>query len=174
MIALLGCETMKLGHEVRLIPPIYVKPFVKRQKNDANDAEAIAEAAVRLTMRFVPFKSAQQQSCSMVFKARDLFVRQRNGIINALRDHLMEYGIIAPPGRNFMRKLAEQIESPDCGRPPVIIELIRVHLDQVSIITDEVVAIERRLKDEATRLSRSGRRSVDCNARYDVRRTPRQ
>ena len=84
-----GREIIKLGHDVRLILPIYVKPFVKRQKNGANDAEAIAEAAVRPTMRFVPVKSAEQQSRSMVFKTRDLFVRQRNAIINALRGHLM-------------------------------------------------------------------------------------
>ncbi len=77
-----------------------MEALVKRQKNDANDAEVIAEAAVRPTMRFVPVKSAEQQSRSMVFKTRDLFVLQRNAI-NALRGHLMEYGIIAPPGRNF-------------------------------------------------------------------------
>jgi len=87
----------------------------------------------------------------MVFKARDLFVRQRNSIINALRGHLMEYGIIAPPGRNFVKKLAEQIDSPDCDLPSTVIELSRVHLDQLSIIiiTDKVVAIERRLKAES-------------------------
>ena len=141
-----GREIMKLGHDVRLIPPIYVKPFVKRQKNDANDAEAIAEAAVRPTMRFVPVKSAEQQSRSMVFKTRDLFVRQRNAIINALRGHLMEYGIIAPPGRNFVKKLAEQIENPDSDLPSIVMELSRVHLDQLSVITDKVVAIERRLR----------------------------
>ena len=144
-----GREIMKLGHDVRLIPPIYVKPFVKRQKNDANDAEAIAEAAVRPTMRFVPVKSAEQQSRSMVFKTRDLFVRQRNAIINALRGHLMEYGIIAPPGRNFVKKLAEQIENPDSDLPSIVMELSRVHLDQLSVITDKVVAIERRLKEES-------------------------
>ena len=100
-------------------------------------------------MRFVPVKSAEQQSRSMVFKTRDLFVRQRNSIINALRGHLMEYGIIAPPGRNFVKKLAEQIESPYCNLPPIVIELSRMHLDQLNILTDKVVEIERRLKEQA-------------------------
>ena len=144
-----GREIMKLGHEVRLIPPIYVKPFVKRQKNDVNDAEAIAEAAVRPTMRFVPVKTAEQQSRSMVFKTRDLLVRQRNQIINALRGHLMEYGIIAPPGRNFVCKLAEQIEDPSSDLPPIVVELSRLQLDQLSVCTDKISVIERRLKDVA-------------------------
>ncbi len=144
-----GREIMKVGHEVRLIPPIYVKPFVKRQKNDANDAEAIAEAVVRPTMRFVPVKSAEQQARTMVFKTRDLFVRQRNAIINALRGHLMEYGIIAPPGRTFVKKLAEQIEDPNSDLPPGVIELCRLHLDQLSILTDKITVMERRLKDAA-------------------------
>ena len=77
---------------VRLIPPAYVKPFVKRQKNDVADAEAICEAAQRPTMRFVPVKSAEQQASGVVFRARDLLVRQRTQIINALRGHLAEYG----------------------------------------------------------------------------------
>lgn len=144
-----GREIMKLGHDVRLIPPIYVKPIVKRQKNDANDAEAIAEAAVRPTMRFVPVKSAEQQSRTMGFKTRDLFVRQRNAIINAPRGHLMEYGIIAPPGRSFVKKLAEQIDDPASDLPSIVIDLSRVNLDHLSVLTDKIVVIERRLKDEA-------------------------
>ena len=78
----------KLGHEVRLIPPAYVKPFVKRQKNDAADAEAICEAAQRPTMRFVPVKTEEQQANGIVFRARDLLVRQRTQCISALRGHL--------------------------------------------------------------------------------------
>lgn len=81
-----------LGHEIMLIPPIYVKPFVKRQKNDAADAEAIAEAAARPTMRSVPVKSRDQQSRAVLFRTRDLLVRQRTQLINALRGHLAEYG----------------------------------------------------------------------------------
>jgi len=89
-------EISALGHIVRLVPPAYVKPFVKRQKNDAADAEAIAEAASRPTMRFVEPKSPRQQARAMVFRTRDLFVRQRTQTINALRAHLAEHGLIAP------------------------------------------------------------------------------
>ena len=91
-------EVGALGHIVRLVPPAYVKPFVKRQKNDAADAEAIAEAASRPTMRFVEPKSPQQQARAMVFRTRELFVRQRTQTINALRAHLAEHGLIAPQG----------------------------------------------------------------------------
>src|SRR6056297_3523245 len=86
-----GREIAALGHEVRLIAPTYVKPFVKRQKNDAADAEAIAEAASRPTMRFVAVKSAEQQGQGMLFRTRDLLVRQRTQTINALRGHLAEF-----------------------------------------------------------------------------------
>ena len=86
----------KLGHTVRLIPPAYVKPFLKRQKNDAADAEAICEAAQRPTMRFVAVKSEEQQASVVVFRARDLLVQQRTQTINALRGHLAEYGLRRP------------------------------------------------------------------------------
>ena len=91
-------EIDKLGHTARLIPPAYVKPFVKRQKNDAADAEAICEAAQRPGMRFVPVKDEAQQANAVVFRARDLLVRQRTQCINALRGHLAEYGHVAPQG----------------------------------------------------------------------------
>jgi len=144
-----GREITKLGHDVRLIPPIYVKPFVKRQKNDANDAEAVAEAVMRPTMRFDPIKTAEQQSRSMVFKTRDLLVRQRRSVINALRGHLMEYGVIAPAGRHFVKKLAEHVEAPDNGLPPLVIECCQMYLDQLGILNDKIAEVEKRLKAEA-------------------------
>ncbi|UAK23112.1 IS110 family RNA-guided transposase [Sphingomonas nostoxanthinifaciens] len=94
----LGRELIALGHDVRLMPPAYVKPYVKRGKTDAADAEAICEAGTRPTMRFVAVKTTEQQAVLMLHKTRDLLVRQRTGLINALRAHLAEYGIISSKG----------------------------------------------------------------------------
>lgn len=91
-------EIRALGHQVRLIPAAYVKPYVKRGKTDAADAEAICEAVTRPTMRFVPVKTAEQQAVLMLHRTRDLLVRQRTALVNALRGHLAEFGIVAPQG----------------------------------------------------------------------------
>jgi transposase len=115
-----GRAIQELGHEVRLIPPIYVKPFVRRQKNDAADAEAIAEAASRPTMRFVAVKTEEQQARSMIFRTRDLLVRQRTQLVNALRGHLAEHGIVAAQGLAKVKVLAatlrETAEGGQCIR----------------------------------------------------------
>ena len=102
-----GREIGRLGHAVRLIPPAYVKPFVKRQKNDTADAEAIAEAASRPTMRFVAVKTEAQQARATTFRARDLLVRQRTQLSNALRGHLAEYGVVAAQGMVQLKRLQE-------------------------------------------------------------------
>jgi transposase len=115
-----GRAIARLGHAVKLIPPIYVKPFVKRQKNDAADAEAIAEAASRPTLRFVAVKSAAQQAQSMVFRTRELLVGQRAQTINALRGHLAEYGVIAPQGTIYLQRLAEAIADPTAALPEAV------------------------------------------------------
>lgn len=99
-------ELKAFGHEVRLIPPSYVKPFVRRgKKNDANDAAAICEAVVRPSMRFVPVKSEEQQSALMLHKARDLLVEERTRLVNAMRAHLAELGVVSVLGHKGVRNL---------------------------------------------------------------------
>jgi transposase len=110
-------ELEAVGHRVKLMPPAYVKPYVKRQKNDMADAEAICEAAQRPTMRFVAVKSEAKQAAAVIFRARDLLGGQRTQIINALRGHLAEYGLIAPQGPSHIERLIAQIEDPACGMP---------------------------------------------------------
>ena len=112
-----GREIASLGHEVRLVPPIHVTPFVKRHKNDAADAEAITEAARRPTMHFVAIKSEAQQAQAMLFHTRGLLVRQRTQTTSALRGHLAEYGVVAPQGRARIRQLAGTLGGGDCGLP---------------------------------------------------------
>ena len=98
-------ELQALGHTVRLMPPAYVKPYVKRQKNDSADAEAICEAVTRANMRFVPTKTTEQQSCLMLHRTRHLFIRQQTAVINAIRAHFAEFGIVAPVGRTGVEQL---------------------------------------------------------------------
>jgi transposase len=98
-------ELQALGHTVRLMPPAYVKPYVKRHKNDATDAEAICEAVSRPNMRFVATKTPEQQSCLTLHRTRHLFIRQQTSVINAIRAHLAEFGIVAPVGRQGVEQL---------------------------------------------------------------------
>ena len=98
-------ELKALGHAVRLMPPAYVKPYVKRQKNDAADAEAICEAVTRANMRFVETKTPEQQSCLMLHRTRQLFIRQQTSVINAIRAHMAEFGIAGgDPGDPWQRE----------------------------------------------------------------------
>ena len=113
-------ELQALGHTVRLMPPAYVKPYVKRQKNDAIDAEAICEAVTRPNMRFVPTKTREQQSCLTLHRTRHLFIRQQTSVINAIRAHLAEFGIVAPVGRNGVEQLLGVVADGSDRRLPEI------------------------------------------------------
>jgi transposase len=109
-------ELQALGHTVRLMPPAYVKPYVKRQKNDATDAEAICEAVARANMRFVPTKTPEQQSGLVLHRTRHLFIRQQTSVINAIRAHLAEFGIVAPVGRKGVEELLHVVADPADNR----------------------------------------------------------
>src|ERR1700676_377446 len=111
-------ELQALGHTVRLMPPAYVKPYVKRQKNDAADAEAICEAVTRPNMRFVPTKTPEQQSCLTLHRTRHLFIRQQTAVINSIRAHLAEFGIVAPVGRNGLEHLLGVVSDASDKRLP--------------------------------------------------------
>jgi transposase len=113
-------ELKALGHTVRLMPPAYVKPYVKRQKNDAADAEAICEAVTRANMRFVATKTPEQQSCLMLHRTRHLFIRQQTAVINTIRAHLAELGIVAPVGRKGVEELLNVVADPADKRVPDI------------------------------------------------------
>src|SRR5277367_764654 len=113
-------ELQALGHTVRLMPPAYVKPYVKRQKNDATDAEAISEAVTRANMRFVPTKRPEQQSCLMLHRTRHLFIRQQTAVINAIRAHFAEFGIVAPVGRQGVENLLDIIADARDARLPEV------------------------------------------------------
>ncbi len=113
-----GREIRQLGHRVRILPPAYVKPFVKRQKNDMADAEAISEAASRPTMRTVSVKTEDQQARAMLFRVRDLVVRQRTQTINALRGLLAEFGLVAPKGRANIKTLEAALADREDSRLP--------------------------------------------------------
>ena len=152
-----GREIARLGHEVRLVPPVYVKPFVKRQKNDAADAQAICEAASRPTMRFVAVKTRAQQALGMLFRARDLLVRQRTQTINALRGHLAEFGVVAPQGPAHVARLARALEGADAALPDLVCELGRLLLGQIAALDAKIAGLEKELRARARRDAQAGR-----------------
>ncbi|MEH3116668.1 MAG: IS110 family transposase [Methylorubrum populi] len=146
-------EIARVGHTVRLIPAAYVKPFVKRQKNDAADAEAICEAAQRPTMRFVAVKGAEQQASAVVFRARDLLVRQRTQTINALRGHLAEYGYVVAQGPSHVAKLIDRIEDPASDLPEAARMTLAILVDTLRLLEDRIAQLDaeiaRRAREDA-------------------------
>jgi len=136
-----------LGHEVKLIAPQFVKPFVKTNKNDSADAEAICEAMQRPTMRFAAVKSAEQQSILMLHRARELLVRQRTMLLNALRGHCAEFGIIVPQGAFRVGELVAIIGDDDDTRLPLVArEALGFLVTQLQSVKEQVASLERTLK----------------------------
>jgi transposase len=140
-------ELQALGHTVRLMPPAYVKPYVKRQKNDAADAEAICEAVTRANMRFVETKTPEQQSCLMLHqlhRTRHLFIRQQTAMINAIRAHLAEFGIVAPVGRNGVEELLGVVADPSDKRVPEVARACLAALGaQLGMLKAQILEFDR-------------------------------
>ena len=139
-------ELRALGHEVRLMPAQYVKAYIKRNKHDAADAEAICEAVGRPTMRFVPVKTAEQQATALLHRGREQLVRQRTMLVNALRAHLAEFGIVAARGlRNVGQLIAIVRDDADIRLPAVAQQVLQVLASQLEQIEAAVAALERQL-----------------------------
>ena len=153
-------ELQALGHTVRLMPPVYVKPYVKRQKNDAADAEAICEAVTRPNMRFVATKTAEQQSCLTLHRTRHLLMRQQNSVINAIRAHLAEFGIVAPVGRNGVEQLLGVVaDSKDRRLPEIARVCVAVLGAQLQMLKAQIL--------ESDRMIRAWHRSSEVSKRLD-------
>jgi transposase len=153
-------ELQALGHTVRLMPPAYVKPYVKRQKNDAADAEAICEAVTRANMRFVATKTPEQQSCLMLHRTRHLFIRQQTAMINAIRAHLAEFGIVAPVGRNGVQELLGVVADPSDKRVPEVARACLAALGaQLRMLKAQILEFDRMIN--------AWHRSNDTSKRLD-------
>jgi len=139
-------ELTALGHTVRLMPPAYVKPYVKRQKNDAADAEAICEAVTRANMRFVETKTPEQQSCLMLHRTRHLFIRQQTAVINSIRAHLAEFGIVARVGRHGVENLLDVVADSSDRRLPEVARACLAALGvQLRLLKAQILEFDRRI-----------------------------
>src|SRR5476649_815238 len=140
-------ELQALGHTVRLMPPAYVKPYVKRHKNDAIDAEAICEAVTRANMRIVATKTPEQQSGLMLHRTRHLFIRQQTAVINAIRAHLAEFGIVAPVGRKGITELLHVVADPSDKRVPAIARACLAALGaQLRKLKEQILEFDRMIR----------------------------
>jgi transposase len=140
-------ELQALGHTVRLMPPAYVKPYVKRHKNDATDAEAICEAVSRPNMRFVETKTPEQQSCLTLHRTRHLLIRQQTSVINAIRAHLAEFGIVAPVGRNGVDQLLGIVaDATDTRLPEVTRACVAALGTQLQMLKVQILEFDRMIR----------------------------
>jgi transposase len=148
----------ELGHDVRLMPPSYVKPYVKRQKNDTADAEAICEAVTGPTMRFVEVKSPEQQSVMVLHRTRLMLMRQRIQLSNAIRAHMAEFGIAAPIGRGGLQKLIAIVHDESDDRVPAEArDCLKMMVAQLHLVNEHVLENDRRIRMSA-RATDTGRR----------------
>lgn len=156
-----GRELSALGHDVRLIPPSYVKPYVKRQKNDAADAEAICEAVSRPNMRFVAIKSPEQQAIMIAHRTRSILTRQRTQLSNAIRGHMSEFGLVAPQGRMGLEMLAAIIGDADDERLPLQARAsLQMLIAQLRLVNEQILDSDRHIIASA-RSTDVGRRLMD-------------
>jgi transposase len=140
-------ELKALGHTVRLMPPAYVKPYVKRQKNDSADAEAICEAVTRANMRFVETKTPEQQSGMVLHRTRHLCMRQQTAVINAIRAHFAEFGIVAPVARNGVEELLDIVADPDDQRLPDVARACLAALGaQLRRLKEQILEFDRMIR----------------------------
>ena len=139
-------EIAACGHDVRMIPPIYVKAYVKRGKTDAADAEAICEAVARPTMRFVPIKTVEQQAADMVLKVRDLLVRQRTQLANSFRAHLSELGLVASTGMASLDRLAELARDPDTPMPVLARRALLELAEQIDALSARIDHLDAEIR----------------------------
>jgi transposase len=140
-----GRTLCALGHQVRLIPAAYVKPFVKRNKTDARDAAAISAALGRPDMRFVAIKSADQQAARGIERARELLVKQHTQLRNCLRSQLAELGIVAAPGGRGFAELSARVAAEDAAIPALLRTALRALLDQIGILQGSIIALEAQI-----------------------------
>jgi transposase len=156
-----GRQLRELGHEVRLMPPSYVKPYVKRQKNDTADAEAICEAVTRPTMRFVAIKTPEQQSVQCLHRVRLMLIRQRTQLANAIRGHMAEHGLVAPVGRNGLAQLARIIADAEDDRlPETTRTCLTMLVEQLDLVSRQILETDRRVMANA-RASETGKRLME-------------
>ncbi len=153
-IAMEACSTAhhwgrvaeEVGHTVRLIPPVYVKPFVKRHKNDAVDTEAIVEAALRPSMSYVAVKTKDQQAQAALFRSRDLYLRQRTQLINAMHGHLAENGVLLPSSRASVTRMVAASRERSGSLPAPVFEMAMLMAENIEELTSKVATIDRALK----------------------------
>ena len=141
-----GRQIIALGHTCKLIPPIYVKPFLKRQKNDSNDAAAIVEAAQRPTMWFVAVKSEEAQADTMLFRTRALLVRQRTQTINSLRGQLAEFGVIAAQGVAGLAAMRLELAEVEGSLPEQVVSMAKLLFEQIAALSEQIAGLEKGIR----------------------------